>query len=541
MKNSQLTPSLEAVIEEMPGHVWWKDKSLRYLGCNAQVLHLLGLSQREFIGKTDHELWGKEIADKLLQADRQVLSTGKNISLEEVIQKKDGVQLIMLTNKSPYFDRTHHIAGIIGTSTDITCRKKAEEELKIAKDAQEAANKAKTEFLQNMRHDIRTPLVGITGCAHAIKDNISDPHKIELIKEYADALITSSYALTTLLNEIVEAIKITEGAMPLVKKKFNLKEKLLTIIELNQAKAQQKNLVLTLEHDARIPHYLIGDHPRIHRLILELVTNALKFTNRGWIKVATELSFCNEKNMIIKMSVTDTGIGISQNKQEEVFTRFNRLTPSWRGIYPGMGLGLALVKQLIDDLEAEIYLESKPEEGSKFTCVIPLKETLLDEQLGVDTICMEPKKEVYFPKWQATVLPQVKPTSSELISILLVEDQLIPAKVAQSLLAGFNCTVDIAQDGQMALEYAKSKHYDFILMDIGLPDQSGKEVTRQIRDWERLQNKHTPIIALTAHVGDENKEECLQAGMEAVLSKPLSKEVALHLLNIFVPKFKMAS
>ena len=210
-----------------------------------------------------------------------------------------------------------------------------------------AANKAKTEFLENIRHDIRTPLVGIAGCAHAIKDNIDDPHKIEQVKEYADILITSRYALTILLNEILETIKVTPGEIPLVKRKFDLKEKLLTIIDLNQAKARQKNLALTLEHDMQIPQYLIGDHPRIHRTILELVTNALNFTSNGYVKLSTKLSQRNEKNIIIKISVADTGIGISGNKQEEVFTRFKRLTPSYKGIYPGVGLGLARLNNLL--------------------------------------------------------------------------------------------------------------------------------------------------------------------------------------------------
>ena len=125
MKNNHNPLSLELIIEKMPGNVWWKDKSLHYLGCNAQVLDLVGLSKEEFIGKTDQELWSKQIADNLLQADQQILATGETISLEEVIMKKDGTQVIMLTNKSPYFDENNHIAGIIGTATDITYRKQA--------------------------------------------------------------------------------------------------------------------------------------------------------------------------------------------------------------------------------------------------------------------------------------------------------------------------------------------------------------------------------------------------------------------------------
>ncbi len=521
MKNNHNHLSLELIIEKMPGNVWWKDKSLHYLGCNAQVLDLVGLSKEEFIGKTDQELWSKQIADNLLQADQHILATGETISLEEVIIKKDGTQVIMLTNKSPYFDENNHIAGIIGTATDITYRKQAEE-------AVAAANQAKAEFLENMRHDIRTPLVGITGCAHAIKDYIDDPQKTDQVKEYADMLITSGIALTALLNEILETIRITTGEVPFVKRKFDLKEKLLAIIDLNQAKARQKNLKLTLEHDMQIPQYLIGDPNRIQSLVLELVTNALNFTDTGSVKLSTKLSMHNEKDVIIKIIVADTGIGISDNKQQEVFTHFKRLMPSYKSNYLGAGLGLTLVKQFIDDLEGEIYLESTSEKGSQFTCVIPIKEALLDEQFGVDSGRIE----------IIGANPPICPTQVKAVEnmrILLVEDQPIAAKVTKSLFTILNCVVDVAQDGQSAFEYAKNNTYGLILMDIGLPDMNGFEVTKKIHAWELLQNKHTPIVAVTAHVGDENKEQYFQAGINEVLSKPLSKEKVLYILNTYFP------
>ncbi len=164
-KNGNGKPSLQAIIEKMPGNVWWKNKELCYLGCNDRVLKILELSREQFVGKTDYDIWSKEVADNLLKADLRVLKTGKEINLEEAIVQKNGTRVIMLTNKSPYYDKHHNIAGIVGTSTDITSRKQAENDLKMAKEAAEAANRAKTEFIQNMSHDIRTPLAGVIGAA----------------------------------------------------------------------------------------------------------------------------------------------------------------------------------------------------------------------------------------------------------------------------------------------------------------------------------------------------------------------------------------
>jgi two-component system, OmpR family, aerobic respiration control sensor histidine kinase ArcB len=335
----------------------------------------------------------------------------------------------------------------------------------------------------------------------------------------------------------LEMIKVASGAIPLVRKKFDLKEKLLHIIHLNQSKAHQKHLELTLEYDEDIPHYLIGDPTRMQRLVLELVTNALNFTDHGHVKISTQLAKRHKKHIVTKISVADTGVGISANKQQDVFTRFKRLTPSYEGIYQGAGLGLALVKQFIDDLEGEIYLESEPEKGSVFTCVVPLKEALLDEQFGADKIQIaRATTELSSSKMKSVpIMAQVNSDEMGLIHILLVEDQVIAAKVTQSLLMGLDCCVDIAPDGKSALQYVKNNDYHLIFMDIGLPDMSGNEVTKQIRAWEILHDKHTPIIALTAHIDTENKESCLKAGMEAVLSKPLSKTTTLDILNALIP------
>ena len=527
------------LLKQLPSYIFWKDTECTYLGCNDAFARAVGLpSPEEIIGKNDFDLpVAKEQSAAYQADDKEVMRSGKpKLNIEETQTFSNGRKVMLLTNKVPLLNKENKVIGVLGIYMDITERKRLEEDLRKAKEAAEAANQVKTEFLENMRHDIRTPLVGITGCANAIKESIGDPRKIEEVKEYADNLITSGYALYNFLNEVLEIIKVASGEIPRVKKKFDLKEKLLNIIDLNQSKAKQKHLKLILEHDDSIPHYLIGDSTRIQRVILELITNALNFTDKGHVKITTKLARKNEKSIVVKIRVEDTGMGIVPDKQQEVFTRFKRLTPSYEGIYKGTGLGLAVIKQFIDDLEGEIYLESEPGKGSVFTCVIPLTEALLDEQFGVDKTCLEMTKLTLPVFEKKTPVTKAKTIAKELTHILLVEDHAIVAKVTASILTGLACTVDVAQDGKSAFQYAKNHDYDLVFMDIGLPDISGNEVTKKVREWEALRDKHTPIIALTAHIDTENKEQCLHAGMDAVLSKPLSKETALDILNAFIPR-----
>jgi two-component system aerobic respiration control sensor histidine kinase ArcB len=512
---------LDHLLTKMPDHVhfYWKNKAGIYLGCNDAQAKSLGLNNgREVVGKTDFDLpWDKELAKRFWENDLEVLTTGQPKSVEESTLI-NGEPAVVISLKTPMKDKRGKTSGILGISLDVTAQKRIEKNLIQAKEALEVANEAKQEFLQNMRHDIRTPLSGIVGCAEIIKATAHDPK----IKEYAEHLVDSSQALTNLLNEVLELIQVGSQHRPLLKQKFNLAQLIERIISLNQARAAQKNLSLICHYDTNIPPFLIGDSLRLERILLELVTNALNFTQEGKVAVSAKLVRRYHREVILEITVADTGIGIPQEKQSEVFTRFKRLSPAYRGIHPsGAGLGLSIIKQLMDDVDGELYFESMDGKGSTFTCILPLKEALLASHSAHSQLT---------PKSASGSKAPQRDTS---FVILLVEDNAVAAKVATLLLTRLGASVKVAYTGKTAIEEATQKNYDLILLDIGLPDISGIEVAQKIRAFEAEKNRSTPIVALTAHVGKEEEQVYLDAGINEVLSKPLTEAVARKLTMQF--------
>lgn len=541
---NQVMVALENIISNMPGHVYWKDKKGVYRGCNDSQANSLGFKYgHEVIGKTDFELpWGENIAAKFRENDKHIMQTGKTLIIEEQ-SIVDGKNSTVLSHKSPMKDENGEITGVLGISINISEQKKIERDLKTAKEAAEAANNAKTEFLENMRHDIRTPLSGIIGFAELIKSEAQNHN----LTEYADNLTASSYALLDLMNEVLEAIRVNSGEIAIVKRKFSLENTLQHVINLHKAKAFSKRLDLQFSYDRNLPKYLLGDNIRIHRIANELVANALNFTDLGNVTLTAELAKATDSKIILKLTVQDSGIGIIPDKQEEIFYQFKRLTPSYKGIYKGAGLGLAIIKQFIDDLQAEIYVNSTPRKGSTFTCIIPLQASLLDDEEGVDNTFSSNtfSSNNYIPSTN-TIHPQ-KTTKEEASKstynhkILVVEDNPIAQKIAQSLLKQTDCHVDLAENGHKGLELWKNNQYDLIFMDTGLPDIDGYEVTHHIRVQELANKNHIPIIALTAHAGEDNKQRCIEAGMNAVLTKPLTIKKCTDILGSFIASNKKKS
>ncbi len=373
--------ALENIIAHLPGNVYWLDRNNVYLGCNTVQAMSAGLKTRhEIVGKTNYDMPWRDQADAFNIVNNKVMDTGQEYSVEEIAKQANGAERIFISKKVPLLDNKAKIIGSLGISFDITKQKETERKLIEEKEKAEAANRAKTQFLENMRHDIRTPLSGIAGFSELIK-NETDLGKL---KHYFTQLAASSSELLRYLNEVLDAFSVSSGEIPLLKKKFSFKTIVENVVNLHQTKANQKKLQLTYYVDDKIPAYLMGDHVRIYRIMLELIANALKFIEKGEISVEASLVEQNGRDVVIKLEITDTGPGIPFEKQQGLFVTFKRLTPSYQGIYKGTGLGLSTVKQFIDDLHGEVYIESELNKGSKFICLIPLKASLLNDNFGED-------------------------------------------------------------------------------------------------------------------------------------------------------------
>lgn len=368
--------ALDHIISNLPGHVYWKNQSGVYLGCNNKQAHSLGLQHGlEVIGKTDFALpWSHSSAKAFRKHDKVVMESGKPLLTEESATI-DGRDATVLSHKIPLKNSSGEIVGILGMSLDITKQKAMEEELKTAKDEAESANQAKTEFLYNMRHDLRTPFSGILSLAESMKESETDPEK----KLHLSYVSESARVLLDYLNDILEFVKLERGQLPILDIKFDLYQLLNGLHDMMLPTAQEKALNFHVTCDATVPEYVIGDRMRTQRILINLVSNALKFTNKGSVTIHI-CKVSQEKNaVIIKFVIADTGMGIPRDKRDVIFERFNRLTSSYSGTYAGAGLGLRAVKQLLDELNGEIDVDSKTNQGSIFTVLIPYKIPLLPE------------------------------------------------------------------------------------------------------------------------------------------------------------------
>lgn len=374
---------LENVIGVMPNTVYWMNKNGVYLGCNDNEAKAIGLSSRkEIVGRKNTDLPGFLIPESLDPVNQKVMETGKPITLEEPATLPDGTKGTFISSKVPIKNNRDDVVGMVGISIDITDRKKQEEELKLAKEEAEKSNKIKSDFISNMQHDIRTPLSGIYGIAFAIKQSSKDPQ----IKEFAEHIETASTELINFCNTILDFSSITGGSYPVAAKKFNIHDLITDIINMNTPVAKQKKIDLftTFLHNKH--DIIIGDDFRVKRILINLIGNALKFTQKGHVELKIkEIPVKNKKrSTMLQFTVQDTGIGMPKDKQKVIFEKFTKLDPSNRGKYKGTGLGLSIVKEFIFDLDGDIEVISGANAGTTIVCTIPFKLPLVDEMLKGD-------------------------------------------------------------------------------------------------------------------------------------------------------------
>jgi two-component system, OmpR family, aerobic respiration control sensor histidine kinase ArcB len=538
---------LERISSCMPGNFYWKNKEGRYLGCNTSLLKILGLkSVEDIIGKTDDDLWPEQ-AVQLRKHDQKVMGSGELYYLEEIVNMPlSKGKMYFTVIKMPLFDENKNVVGIIGNSLDITELKNTQLELKKAKEFAENLSKAKSEFIANMSHDVKTPIAGIIGLSEVLKKELSG-NANNLVQD----ILSCAEELMSFFDNCLAMSKSDAIDLVLVKEEFNLKALLHRVIKLFYPAIENKNLDFNIYYDSRIPDFLLGSAVAIYRILMNLLGNAVKFTETGGVHIHAALGKkSTSEKVIIKLSIKDSGIGIPEDKQTLIFEQFTRLTPSYQGIYTGSGIGLFVVNKLVKSLNGEIYLKSEESKGSEFTVVLPLDVPLLDQSEYGDNrldLSIYEAFNVYKARQSHpqnfemfnSIQPPLKQTLSR---VLLVEDSRIAQRVGKSVLSALNCEVDVAENGNRALKYFEQGKYDLVFMDIGLPDMDGDKVAQKFREIEKASAyPAVPIIGLTAHPLENIVAVCESAGMQSVLSKPLSSGQAFELLNRYVYSQKIDS
>jgi CheY-like chemotaxis protein len=332
-------------------------------------------------------------------------------------------------------------------------------------------------------------------------------------KEYLTAIQMSGDALIVLINDILDLAKVDAGKMTFEKTPFNLAASISTILHLFETKVQEKNLQLIKLYDTQIPTVIVGDPVRLHQIVLNLVSNAVKFTSKGSITVRVALVDQNKEQVTIEFSVTDTGIGISGSQLETIFDNFYQASNETTRLFGGTGLGLAIVKQLLEPQGGEITVQSKVNEGSTFRFTLDFLKTDAEAAIKTETLILE--------------------HGVRNIKVLVAEDMALNQLLMKTILDDFGFERDVADNGKIALEKLMQKTYDIILMDLQMPEMNGFEATEYIR---KILKSNIPIIALTADVTTADVAKCKAVGMNDYIAKPIDERVLYRKIVSFVQK-----
>ena len=497
---------LRTLIDNLPDPIYVQDKECRKVIANKADLENIGYtSESEVLGKTDIELFPGMTGERGYADDRRVITTGKPIfNLEEEFINAKGVKRWLQTTKIPLRDKDGNITGLVGIGHDITERKKNLEELIHAKDKAEESDRLKTAFLHNISHEIRTPMNAVVGFSALLgESDIDDKTR----KSYIEVIVQSSDHLLAIITDIVDISNIEASLIKTVKNEINLNSTIKSLYNQFLTRANEKKIILTYEtglSDSEAS--VVTDSTKLSQILSNLISNSLKFTEKGYIKVWYKIN-----RNFLEFGVSDSGIGISQQHHAKIFDRFYQVQNTMERLYEGTGLGLAISKAYVEHLGGKIWLTSEVGKGTTFFFTIPYEK----RPMGVVPVAEKKAGDIF--------VFRVKKT------ILVAEDVESNFKLIQHFLSESNVDILHAVNGKEAVEkcFLNGK-IDLILMDIKMPVMDGYTAVKLIRE----KNKDIPIIAQTAYADDMQK--AIECGCSGFISKPFNKKNLFKVLNEFI-------
>ncbi|OXS14665.1 aerobic respiration two-component sensor histidine kinase ArcB [Zobellella denitrificans] len=495
MESQERSALLRSFIDTSPDLVYYRNELEEFSGCNRAMENLLGRQEKELIGLTPHDVYPEDVAEKVVETDKEVFARNESQTYEQWLQYPDGRRACFELRKVPFFDRNGKRLGLLGFGRDITERKRYQEEL-------EKASRDKTTFISTISHELRTPLNGIVGLSRILLATELSPEQ----RQHLKTIHFSAVTLGNIFNDIIDLDKLDRSRLELAPEPMDFPGFLDDLESLARLQAEQKGLYLHFDRDGDMPEWILADGTRLRQVLWNLVGNAVKFTDDGGVTIRCMADELAPGQVTLRFDIEDTGIGIPAELQQKIFALYFQIEGKKHAT--GTGIGLAVSQQLVDAMHGTIELDSEPGEGSCFSVTITV------------------------PTAQA---PVEDPALSRLpcLSVLLVEDVELNITVACALLEKLGHRVTVARDGAEAFALLAGQAFDLVFLDIQLPDMTGFDIAARLRDEARENHQSLPpLVALTANLISD-KQQYLAKGMDDAISKPLSSKAIKGVLARF--------